>query len=69
MKKQLQEMINNLEDFLKGMTSINNNPYSLGLDDKRLLADLQEYTIGLNELVSQLPNDETKKNDKKEQNK
>ena len=43
----------------KEMEALSNNPYSSGVNVKRLLSDLRGYADQLLELVKELPEDET----------
>lgn len=42
-KQKTLDLITNLESFLGTIQSINNHPYSTGVDVEKLINDLQDY--------------------------
>ena len=42
-KQKTLDLITNLESFLGTIQSINNHPYSTGVDIEKLINDLQDY--------------------------
>lgn len=55
MKQQLIERLQTLTTFLNEVEVINNNPYSAGLDVKKVLSDLKGFTKETLEIAEQLP--------------
>ena len=43
MKQEVLNLITNLEGFLNNIKSINEHPYSTGVDVNKLVDDLQDY--------------------------
>lgn len=53
-KQEALQLIENLDGFLDNITSINNHPYSTGVDVGRLLHDLQDYLKDMKAVVEQI---------------
>lgn len=58
MKNKILEHGNLLLTFVSEMENLSNNPYSAGIDIKRLLTDLKGYGNQMVELIKELPDDE-----------
>ena len=58
MKNKLLEHGNLLLTFVSEMENLSNNPYSAGIDIKRLLIDLRGYGNQMLTLIEDLPDDE-----------
>ena len=61
MKEQLLDKITLFINFLKQIEAIEENPYSAGIDVKKLLMDEEAYSNDILELIKQLPNDTEEK--------
>lgn len=59
MKQQITQSIENLENFLMNIESINKHPYSKGVDVEKLIKDLEDYAKDLKNMVAQLPDEAT----------
>ena len=59
MKNKLSEHGNLLLTFIGEMENLASNPYSSGIDIKRLLSDLKGYGNQMIGLINELPDDET----------
>lgn len=57
MKQQLTQAIDNLENFLVNIESIDKHPYSKGVDVAKLVKDLEDYAKDLKNMVAQLPDE------------
>lgn len=57
MKQQLTQAIDNLENFLVNIESIDKHPYSRGVDVTKLIKDLEDYAKDLKNMVAQLPDE------------
>ena len=57
MKQQLTQAIDNLENFLMNIESIDKHPYSKGVDVAKLIKDLEDYAKDLKNMVAQLPDE------------
>lgn len=57
MKQQLTQAIDNLENFLVNIESIDKHPYSRGVDVTKLIKDLEDYAKDLKNMVVQLPDE------------
>ena len=53
-KQEVLNLINNLDGFLNNIKSINEHPYSTGVDVDRLVKDLQEYLKDMTAVVEQI---------------
>lgn len=53
-KEETLQLIENLNGFLDNIQSINNHPYSTGVDVNRLLHDLQDYLKDMKAVVEQI---------------
>lgn len=58
MKSKILEHGNLLLTFVGEMENLASNPYSSGIDIKRLLSDLKGYGNQMVELINELPEDE-----------
>ena len=54
MKNQLLDMLDNLDKFLDNMKSINEHPYSMGLNTQKLLNDLKGYISEMINVTNQI---------------
>ena len=61
MKEQLLDKITLFINFLKQIEAIEENPYSAGIDVKKLLMDEEAYSDDILELIKQLPDDTEEK--------
>ena len=61
MKEQLLDKITIFINFLKQIEAIEENPYSAGIDVKKLLMDEEAYSNDILELIKQLPDDTEEK--------
>lgn len=61
MKEQLLDKITLFINFLKQIEAIEENPYSAGIDVKKLLMDEEAYSNDILELIKQLPDDTEEK--------
>lgn len=57
MKQQLTQAIDNLENFLVNIESIDKHPYSRGVDVTKLIKDLEDYAKDLKNMIAQLPDE------------
>lgn len=57
MKQQLTQAIDNLENFLVNIESIDKHPYSRGVDVTKLIKDLEDYAKDLKNMIVQLPDE------------
>ena len=57
MKQQLTQAIDNLENFLVNIESIDKHPYSKGVDVAKLVKDLEDYAKDLKNMIAQLPDE------------
>ena len=55
MKQEILNRLNPLTSFLTEVEAINGNPYSAGLDTKRMITDLKAFTKDLIGVAEQLP--------------
>ena len=53
-KPEVLNLITNLEGFLDNIKSINNHPYSTGVDVDKLIKDLQDYLKDMKAVVEQI---------------
>lgn len=53
-KPEVLSLITNLENFLGTVQSINNHPYSTGVDVDKLIKDLQDYLKDMKDVVEQI---------------
>ena len=53
-KSEVLNLITNLEGFLDNIKSINNHPYSTGVDVDKLVKDLQDYVKDMKAIVEQI---------------
>ena len=53
-KQEVLNLLTNLEGFLDNIKSINNHPYSTGVDVDRLIKDLQDYIKDTKAVVEQI---------------
>ena len=53
-KPEVLNLITNLEGFLDNIKSINNHPYSTGVDVDKLIKDLQDYMKDMKAVVEQI---------------
>jgi len=53
-KQEALQLIENLDGFLDNIKSINNHPYSTGVDVDRLLHDLQDYLKDMKAVIEQI---------------
>ena len=53
-KPEVLNLLTNLEGFLDNIKSINNHPYSTGVDVDKLVKDLQEYVKDMKAIVEQI---------------
>ena len=53
-KQEVLNLINNLDGFLNNIKSINEHPYSTGVDFDRLVKDLQDYLKDMAAIVEQI---------------
>ena len=53
-KQEVLNLLTNLEGFLDNIKSINNHPYSTGVDVDRLIKDLQDYVKDMKAVVEQI---------------
>ena len=53
-KQEVLNLINNLDGFLNNIKSINEHPYSTGVDVDRLVKDLQDYLKDMSAIVEQI---------------
>ena len=53
-KQEVLNLITNLESFLETIQSINNHPYSTGIDTDKLIQDLQDYLKDMKAVVEQI---------------
>ena len=53
-KPEVLNLITNLEGFLDNIKSINNHPYSTGVDVDKLIKDLQDYLKDMKVVVEQI---------------
>lgn len=53
-KQEVLNLINNLDGFLNNIKSINEHPYSTGVDVDRLVKDLQDYLKDMAAIVEQI---------------
>ena len=61
MKEQLLDKVTLFINFLKQIEAIEENPYSAGIDVKKLLMDEEAYSNDILELIKQLPDDTEEK--------
>lgn len=57
MKQQLTQAVDNLENFLLNIESIDKHPYSKGVDVTKLIKDLEDYAKDLKNMIVQLPDE------------
>lgn len=57
MKQQLTQAVDNLENFLVNIESIDKHPYSKGVDVAKLVKDLEDYAKDLKNMIAQLPDE------------
>ena len=57
MKQQLTQAVDNLENFLVNIESIDKQPYSKGVDVTKLIKDLEDYAKDLKNMIVQLPDE------------
>jgi hypothetical protein len=65
-KQEVLNLINNLDGFLNNIKSINEHPYSKGIDVDRLIADLQNYLKDMANVIEQIEELEPDKNEPEE---
>ena len=53
-KQEVLNLITNLDGFLTNIKSINEHPYSQGVDVDRLVKDLQDYLKDMKAVVEQI---------------
>lgn len=53
-KQEVLNLIANLDGFLTNIKSINEHPYSTGVDVDRLVKDLQDYLKDMKAVVEQI---------------
>lgn len=53
-RQEVLNLITNLESFLETIQSINNHPYSTGVDVDKLIKDLQDYLKDMKAVVEQI---------------
>ena len=53
-KQEVLNLLANLEGFLDNIKSINNHPYSTGIDVDKLIKDLQDYMKDMKAVVEQI---------------
>jgi len=53
-KQETLQLIESLNGFLDNIKSINNHPYSVGVNVDRLLHDLQDYLKDMKAVVEQI---------------
>ena len=53
-KQEVLNLINNLDGFLNNIKSINEHPYSTGVDVDRLVKDLQDYLKDMKAVVEDI---------------
>jgi predicted ATP-grasp superfamily ATP-dependent carboligase len=53
-KPEVLNLLTNLEGFLDNIKSINNHPYSTGVDVDKLVKDLQDYVKDMKAIVEQM---------------
>ena len=53
-KPEVINLLTNLEGFLDNIKSINNHPYSTGVDVDKLVKDLQDYVKDMKAIVEQI---------------
>ena len=53
-KPEVLNLLTNLEGFLDNIKSINNHPYSTGVDVDKLVNDLQDYVKDMKAIVEQI---------------
>ena len=53
-KQEVLDLIANLDGFLTNIKSINEHPYSTGVDVDRLVKDLQDYLKDMKAVVEQI---------------
>jgi hypothetical protein len=53
-KQEVLNLISNLDGFLNSIKSINEYPYSKGVDVDRLISDLQTYIKDMSSIVEQI---------------
>lgn len=53
-KPEVLNLLTNLEGFLDNIKSINNHPYSTGVDVDKLVKDLQDYVKDMKAIVEQI---------------
>ena len=53
-KPEVLNLINNLDGFLNNIKSINEHPYSTGVDVDRLVKDLQDYLKDMKAVVEDI---------------
>ena len=53
-KPEVLNLLTNLEGFLDNIKSINNHPYSTGVDVDKLVKDLQDYVKDMTAIVEQI---------------
>jgi uncharacterized coiled-coil DUF342 family protein len=54
MKQEVLNLLTNLEGFLDNIKSINNHPYSTGVDVDKLVQDLQDYVKDMKASVEKI---------------
>ncbi len=63
MKEKTIQLIDNLHGFLLNIKSINEHPYSIGVDVNKLLEDLLTYADDMRAAVSEINEAEAPEND------
>ena len=53
-KPKVLDLITNLESFLDTVQSVNNHPYSSGIDVDKLITDLKDYLKDMKTVVEQI---------------
>lgn len=53
-KQEVLNLITNLDGFLANIKSINDHPYSQGVDVDKLIKDLQDYLKDMQAVVEQI---------------
>ena len=53
-KQEVLNLITNLDGFLTNIKSINEHPYSIGVDVNKLIKDLQDYLKDMKAVVEQI---------------